>query len=608
MKYINNLFLIIFYFNANFTKEFLFSVIIPIYNCGRYLDESIGSIINQTIGLENIQIILVNDGSLDNTEEICLRYKKKYFKNIIYIKIKHSGVSKARNIGLNYANGTYINFLDSDDKWDSNAFKYILSFFESYKHINYVAGRIKLFEALNIYHPLDYKFYKTRIVNLSQEYNCIQLQASSSVFKRSILKGKYYKEEISFSEDTRLINTILLINPIFGVVKEALYYYRRRNDFSSAIQNKATNLNYYFTSINSVFNYFINSSIFLYGKVLPFIQYLISYELLYRLETPAYKYLDSEKFNKYILMIDEILIQIDDKYILEQTILSNKYKILLLSKKYHADLRYKIKYENKIFKYYNFIMINLNTPNSIFSWKILNIKNNILILEAADNFWLPRENYYYFCKIENKIYFPKYIENTGNNFYTMYGLIEKGRIILFEIPLKFQFRSHILYFYLSYMNINIEIFPFLGIFSHIPNINHGYYISENYIIKYLNKRLILFPNNKTLQIQFENQYCNELQKIKKDYIVKLRKKLIKSINNYNKEKTSEIWIINDGQDRAGGNGEYFFRFLKIKKPKKIKPYFAILKNCSDYKRLKGLGGILDLNSQKFKDIFLESKK
>ena len=208
MKYINNLFLIIFYFNANFTKEFLFSVIIPIYNCGRYLDESIGSIINQTIGLENIQIILVNDGSLDNTEEICLRYKKKYFKNIIYIKIKHSGVSKARNIGLNYANGTYINFLDSDDKWDSNAFKYILSFFESYKHINYVAGRIKLFEALNIYHPLDYKFYKTRIVNLSQEYNCIQLQASSSVFKRSILKGKYYKEEISFSEDTRLINTI----------------------------------------------------------------------------------------------------------------------------------------------------------------------------------------------------------------------------------------------------------------------------------------------------------------------------------------------------------------------------------------------------------------
>ena len=175
------------------------------------MDDSIGSIINQTIGLENIQIILVNDGSLDNTEEICLRYKKKYFKNIIYIKINHSGVSKARNIGMNYANGTYINFLDSDDKWDSNAFKYFLSFFELHKHINYVAGRIKFFEALNIYHPLDYKFYKTRIVNLSQEYNCIQLQASSSVFKRSILKGNYYKEEVSFSEDTRLINTELYI-------------------------------------------------------------------------------------------------------------------------------------------------------------------------------------------------------------------------------------------------------------------------------------------------------------------------------------------------------------------------------------------------------------
>ena len=253
-------------------------------------------------------------------------------------------------------------------------------------------------------------------------------------------------------------------------------------------------------------------------------------------------------------------------------------------------------------------MINLKKPNSIFSWRILNIKNNILYLEAADNFWLPRENYYYFCKIGNKMYFPKYIENPNTNFFTMYGLIEKGRTILFEIPLKLSLISQIIYFYISYLNIIIEIFPVLGIFSHIPNINHGYYISDFYIIKYFNRRLIVFLNNKTLQIKFENQYGSELQKIQKDYIVKLRKKFINSRNNVKKNKISQIWIINDGQDRAGGNGEYFFRFLKTKKPKNIKPYFAILKNCSDYKRLKRLGGILDLNSQKYKIIFLESKK
>ena len=121
-------------------------IIIAIYNSGRYLDDSIGSLINQTFDFQKIQIILVNDGSVDETEEICLSYKNLYSENIIYIKIDHSGVSRARNIGKKYSSGTYINFLDPDDKWKDNAFKLILRFFENFTDINFVLGRIKFFE------------------------------------------------------------------------------------------------------------------------------------------------------------------------------------------------------------------------------------------------------------------------------------------------------------------------------------------------------------------------------------------------------------------------------------------------------------------------------
>ena len=117
-------------------KCFVFSVIIAIYNTGRYLDDSIGSLLNQTIGLDKIQIILVNDGSTDNSEEICLKYQKNYSNNIIYIKIEHGGVSKARNVGLDYARGEFINFLDADDKWDSQALRYVLSFFRNYTNVD----------------------------------------------------------------------------------------------------------------------------------------------------------------------------------------------------------------------------------------------------------------------------------------------------------------------------------------------------------------------------------------------------------------------------------------------------------------------------------------
>ena len=145
-------------------------------------------------------------------------------------------------------------------------------------------------------------------------------------------------------------------------------------------------------------------------------------------------------------------------------------------------------------------------------------------------------------------------------------------------------------------------------FSHIPNIENGYYINENYIIQYNEKRLIIFPYESKTVKEFENLYCNELHKNKKDAIIKLRKNHLSWFDNNKQNKLYQIWLINDIRDRAGGNGEYFFRYLKNKKPNYIKPYFSIIKNCSDYMRLQKLGGILDLNSDKYKEIFLKSNK
>ncbi len=105
-------------------KKFKFSVIIPVYNVEEFLTETIESVINQTIGFkENVQLILVNDGSPDNSEIICLEYREKYPNNVVYIKQENSGVSAARNKGMEYVEGEFVNFLDSDDKWSKDAFK-----------------------------------------------------------------------------------------------------------------------------------------------------------------------------------------------------------------------------------------------------------------------------------------------------------------------------------------------------------------------------------------------------------------------------------------------------------------------------------------------------
>ena len=314
-KILTSIFILSLIISNSLSEKYLFSVIIAIYNTDRFLYDSIGSILTQTVNMNNIQIILVNDGSTDKTEEICLEYNEKYPKNIIYIKIVHSGVSKARNTGLKYVKGKYINFLDSDDKWDKKSFKYVLLFFRFYKNINIVGCRLKFFEALETYHPLDYKFYRTRVANLTEEYKCIHLMSSSSFFRYSSIKNKYFKEGVFAGEDTILINSMLLLNPLIGFIREAIYYYRRRADSTSAVQNAVNNEEYYFSIIKNVDQYLIGESKKLYNVILPFVQFYLGYSIIFRISFPAYKYLEKKKLNLYYDEIQNILYQIEDKYI-----------------------------------------------------------------------------------------------------------------------------------------------------------------------------------------------------------------------------------------------------------------------------------------------------
>ena len=91
----------------------LISLIIPVYNAEKYISDAIESVLQQP--LKDIEIILVDDGSTDNSQEICRKYEKEY-SNVRYIKQENKGASVARNVGMNLAEGKYVMFLDADDR------------------------------------------------------------------------------------------------------------------------------------------------------------------------------------------------------------------------------------------------------------------------------------------------------------------------------------------------------------------------------------------------------------------------------------------------------------------------------------------------------------
>lgn len=100
----------------------LVSIVVPVYNAFKYLEKCIDSIISQSYN--NIEIILVDDGSKDNSGQICDTYAKKDNRVVVF-HTDNKGVSSARNTGIKHANGTYLMFIDSDDYVEKD---YVLKF------------------------------------------------------------------------------------------------------------------------------------------------------------------------------------------------------------------------------------------------------------------------------------------------------------------------------------------------------------------------------------------------------------------------------------------------------------------------------------------------
>ncbi|KIA86081.1 glycosyltransferase family 2 protein [Kaistella jeonii] len=179
----------------------MISVIIPVYNAEKSIENSLISIKNQTWkGV--FEIILVNDGSTDGSKSIIENYQKKNpDQNIILINQENGGVSKARNIALKIAKGEYIAFLDSDDEWFPEKTEKQISFLEDKNlDIDFITS---LWNDENILFP--YKLLpQNKLVKITLKKLLFKItgQTSTAIFKRKILENTgFFDDNQKYSED-----------------------------------------------------------------------------------------------------------------------------------------------------------------------------------------------------------------------------------------------------------------------------------------------------------------------------------------------------------------------------------------------------------------------
>ena len=144
-------------------SEFALSVVIPVYNAEEYLGETLESVASQTVGMENIQVVLVDDGSTDGSAAVCRAFQERFPANVVFHQQPNSGVSSARNAGLDRACGRIVTCLDSDDQWSCESFAHALEFFDNQENnVDVLVGELTLFEGEDHTHPLAYRFPKDK--------------------------------------------------------------------------------------------------------------------------------------------------------------------------------------------------------------------------------------------------------------------------------------------------------------------------------------------------------------------------------------------------------------------------------------------------------------
>lgn len=229
-------------------EDFLISIVIPIYNAEKYLEQCLNSIKNQTY--KNFEVIMVNDGSKDESETICKRFSEDDSRFRYFTK-SNGGVSSARNLGLDNVKGDFITFIDSDD-WIAE--KHLELLINSIKKNNsdIVVSCYKEFDNIDTYYTIVYTKQEKNLLNFEKmnrddfltifpklmSINVCFNNAVAKLFRKELVNNLRFDTSIKYGEDLDFYFSLYLNVESVSYVDELTYVYRIHGDSTTSNFNQ----------------------------------------------------------------------------------------------------------------------------------------------------------------------------------------------------------------------------------------------------------------------------------------------------------------------------------------------------------------------------------
>lgn len=587
---------------------FEFSVVMAVYNVEPFLREAVDSLIEQDFGFEHIQLIMVDDGSTDGSGAICDEYAEQYPENVKVIHKENGGVSSARNAGLAYVQGKYINFLDSDDKLALGTMRKVHNFFEKHDtETDVVVLPLFYFDGASGQHQLNYKFRKgIRVIDLYKEWSMIQLSLASAFVKHDIFGNMRFDERLVFAEDTQLLIKILLNKGTLGVIHNSRYHYRRRSaGNSSAIQKSEQLAEWYLPYLEYFQEFTVQYCLDKLGYLPKFVQFTLAYDLQWRVvqeQIPKDLFSDEDK-ELYQKKLFSLFKYIDDDIILAQKSIYPEHKIFMLQKKYNQNPDWLKRYNEVLLAFKNTIVFSLSKCQ--LSLEFMQIEEDVCSIEGYTVvFPVPYKQIKVQVEINEQIYDCQVWERKEPKCAVDEPILQYYGFKV-EVPLRREDERYNIKFFVVLDGVNIENrnLRYRQFFPVGNEYRNSYYLKDGWRVSASGNRLIISSCGRKGHWRSEKAFLKELWKKKQPAT---RKAFWARLSYYFLKMffRKPIWLVSDRPAQADDNGEAFFKYLMENHKGEKNFYFALNPESPDYNRLKKIGKVIPFLGWRYKILYL----
>lgn len=314
--------------------NFKYTVVSAVYNVGRYLEDYFKSMVDQRLDFcKHINLILIDDGSTDDSAKIIKKWQSRFPKNITYIWKENGGQASARNLGMKYVCTEWVTFVDPDDFVDLDYFNQIDSYI--YKNVEKKLSMLSCnfifyIEDKNTYsntHPLNFRFKDgEKILPILQMDSNLQLHVNSVFFRKDLIieNNILFDDRIKPNfEDGHFVSNYMAADTKGSIAfcSKAKYFYRKRSDGSSSLDTSWEKVGKY-TDVLEYGYLSLLEKFASMGEIPKSIQWTILYDLIWHFKRlvqhpERINILDESQKEKYLSLINEIFEYIDIKQIID---------------------------------------------------------------------------------------------------------------------------------------------------------------------------------------------------------------------------------------------------------------------------------------------------